>query len=123
MTSNCPVLDHARPLVRFHLPFATGPETVYQTLSMYLLDQYLIMKKGGEPDWQLEQLAAANKDIIKVLTKMRERLQDVSHEKNDILVNALVYLASLRQQVQHVLELQDLPELENAISRLSQQIS
>lgn len=40
-TSGCPVLDHLRPMARFHLPFATPLETSVRSLSMFILAQYL----------------------------------------------------------------------------------
>ena len=40
-TSGCPVLDHLRPMARFHLPFATPLETSIRSLSMFILAQYL----------------------------------------------------------------------------------
>ena len=40
-TSGCPVLDHLRPMARFHLPFAAPLETSIRSLSMFILAQYL----------------------------------------------------------------------------------
>jgi hypothetical protein len=36
-TAGCPWTDRLRPMARFHLPFATELETVYRSLSMFLL--------------------------------------------------------------------------------------
>jgi hypothetical protein len=36
-TAGCPWTDHLRPMARFHLPFASDSETVYRSISMYLL--------------------------------------------------------------------------------------
>jgi hypothetical protein len=36
-TSGCPWTDHLRPMARFHLPFASDAETVYRSISMFLL--------------------------------------------------------------------------------------
>ncbi len=43
-TSGCPVLDHLRPMARFHLPFSSPLETSIRSLSMYILAQYLFNK-------------------------------------------------------------------------------
>jgi len=43
-TSGCPVLDHLRPMARFHLPFSSPIETSIRSLSMYILAQYLFNK-------------------------------------------------------------------------------
>ncbi len=44
VTSGCPVLDHLRPMARFHLPFSSPLETSIRSLSMYILAQYLFNK-------------------------------------------------------------------------------
>jgi hypothetical protein len=36
-TSGCPWTDHLRPMARFHVPFASEAETVYRSISMFLL--------------------------------------------------------------------------------------
>jgi hypothetical protein len=38
-TSGCPWTDHLRPMARFHVPFAGETETLYRSVSMYLLAQ------------------------------------------------------------------------------------
>jgi len=53
--SGCPVMGKLRPLVRFHLPFATTEETQFRSISMYLFAQYLRMKAGRTPDWEMKE--------------------------------------------------------------------
>jgi hypothetical protein len=36
-TAGCPWTDRLRPMARFHLPFASEAETVYRSVSMYLV--------------------------------------------------------------------------------------
>jgi hypothetical protein len=36
-TSECPWTSHLRPMARFHLPFASEAETIYRSISMFLL--------------------------------------------------------------------------------------
>ena len=107
VTSNCPVLDPLRPMVRFHLPFASGHETIYRSVSMYLVEQYFRMKEGGNPDWNLEEFSKIYKNIFKVNQKMRERLQNASEPYRDANSNAIIYLASLGQQMELDLEVID----------------
>ncbi len=38
-TAGCPWTDRLRPMARFHLPFANEAETVYRSVSMYLLSR------------------------------------------------------------------------------------
>jgi len=40
-TAGCPWADRFRPMARFHLPFATEAETVYRSISMFLLAREL----------------------------------------------------------------------------------
>ena len=104
VTSNCPVLDTLRPMVRFHLPFASGHETVYRAVSMYLVEQYFRMKEGGNPDWNLEGFSKMYKEVFHVNQKMRERLQGASEPNRDANTNAIIYLASLGQLLEMDLE-------------------
>jgi hypothetical protein len=41
-TAGCPWTDRLRPMARFHLPFASEAETVYRSVSMYLLAREII---------------------------------------------------------------------------------
>lgn len=90
VTSNCPILDKLRPMVRFHLPFASATETVYRSVTMYLLAQYFKKQKGKKPDWELERLVDIYKEISKVNKGMWNRLSAAS--SYDANVNALIVL-------------------------------
>jgi hypothetical protein len=46
-TSGCPWTDLLRPMARFHLPFASEAETVYRSLTMYLLARELLAASAG----------------------------------------------------------------------------
>jgi hypothetical protein len=41
-TSGCPWTDRLRPMARFHVPFAGETETLYRSVSMYLLSQEFV---------------------------------------------------------------------------------
>jgi hypothetical protein len=90
VTSGCPILDYLRPMVRFHLPFATADETVFRAVSMYLTAQYFRERKGLEPNWNLEGLVALYKEISTVNKGMWNRLSKAS--SFDANVNALIVL-------------------------------
>ena len=90
VASNCPILDKLRPMVRFHLPFASATETVYRSVTMYLLAQYFKKQKGKKPDWELEKLVDLYKEISKVNKGMWNRLSAAS--SFDANVNALIVL-------------------------------
>ena len=40
-TAGCPWTDRLRPMARFHLPFANEAETLYRSVSMFLLSREL----------------------------------------------------------------------------------
>jgi hypothetical protein len=79
-----------RPMVRFHLPFATIEETVYRSVSCYLLGQYFKVKKDKKPDWDLKGLAEAYEEIQKVNLGITNRLRSISDE--DANANAIIVL-------------------------------
>lgn len=90
VTSGCPTMSVLKPMVRFHLPFATIEETIFRSVSCYLLGQYFRLKKGKEPDWNLDRLAKAYQDIQMINVGMTDRLRSISEE--DANANAVVVL-------------------------------
>jgi hypothetical protein len=110
-TSGCPIMDHLRPLTRFQLPFSTSAEMTYRIVSMYLTQEYLRMRQGQEPDWQLDRLRKLYADIRTVNIGMANRVRTAS--KDDASVNAIVILASGGEVVAYTLddELADLAKL------------
>ncbi|PIU19042.1 MAG: hypothetical protein COT16_00350 [Elusimicrobia bacterium CG08_land_8_20_14_0_20_44_26] len=89
-TSGCPILSKLKPMVRYHLPFASVEETVFRAVSTYLTGQYFVMKKGGVPDWNLVKLMVNYGEIEKVNEMMAHRLRSAA--KKDSSVNAVVIL-------------------------------
>ncbi|MBN2425346.1 MAG: hypothetical protein JXR46_13755 [Calditrichaceae bacterium] len=90
VTSKCPIMSKLKPMVRFHLPFASVEETIYRAASTYLLGQYFKYKKGETPDWDLTGLRQIYKDVQKVNIGMAARLRSLSEK--DANLNALVEL-------------------------------
>jgi hypothetical protein len=90
VTSNCPILDNLRPMVRFHLPFATATESIYRIIAMHLVGQYFRKRQGLEPDWDLDKLIDLYKEIGKVNKGLWSRLSKAS--SFDANVNALIVL-------------------------------
>ena len=89
-TSTCPYMDFLKPMARFHLPFSTAEETIVRSVSMYLLHQYFVAKRGSRPDLGLEQLETHYENIQKVNDGILERIKGVA--RNDADVNALIIL-------------------------------
>ncbi len=52
-TSGCPVMDPLKPMVRYHLPFASLEETVFRMVSMYFVGQFLRNHEGKQAEWSL----------------------------------------------------------------------
>ena len=89
-TSGCPVMELLKPMVRFHLPFATLEETIFRMVSMYLVAQYFKRQNGRTVKWDLDGLAKVYADVGVVNRDFAQRLRDAA--KKDANVNALVNL-------------------------------
>jgi hypothetical protein len=109
-TSGCPILDRLKPMVRFHLPFASSLDTAYRAMSMYLMAQFFLEKKGKEPDWNLKNLSKLYGEIEIVNKSFARRLKEITTE--DASVNALVILHSFASYVKFILDKKLLSEIE-----------
>lgn len=89
-SSGCPILDKLRPLVATHLPFASVEETLYRTVSMYLLAQFFRWKRGETPDWEMRDLVANCEDLAAVNAAFGKRILNIN--SLDANLNALVSL-------------------------------
>lgn len=96
-TSGCPIMDHLKPMVRFHLPFASLEETIFRMASMYLMAQYFQKQDGQSPAWTLDGLANVYAQVGLVNRDFALRLRDAA--KKDANVNALVNLDCFAQMV------------------------
>jgi len=90
VVSGCPIMEKLKPMVRYHLPFASMWETKYRALSMYLLAQYFLYKRGKQPDWDLKYLADIYKNIQIVNKSVSQRLRNIKVQ--DATLNALIKL-------------------------------
>jgi hypothetical protein len=89
-TSGCPIMEQLKPMVRFHLPFASLEETVFRMVSMYFVAQYLRRQAGASAEWSLDGLARIYAGVEQVNKNFSERMLGAA--KNDVNVNALVNL-------------------------------
>lgn len=110
VTSGCPIMDKMRPMLRAHMPFSTVRETTYRMLSMYLLAQYFLKARGGEPDWDLVRLKDMFDDIQLVNRHFWSRFASAKIE--DASLNALVILDNLAQYAAFSVDLGMLSETE-----------
>lgn len=89
-TSGCPVLEQLKPMVRFHLPFASLTETIFRMASMFLMAQFLRAQEGKSAVWSLDGLTRVYVEVGKVNRDFAQRLRVAA--KKDANVNALVNL-------------------------------
>jgi hypothetical protein len=111
VTSGCPTMETLKPMVRYHLPFATEEETKYRVLSMYLLAQFFIAKRGGEPDWNLTRLVSMYQDIKLLNKRFSERLSHVT--RKDASLNALTILDWFAESLTFSINEEHLEEIES----------
>ncbi len=102
VTSGCPIMDKLRPMINIHLPFASHKETMYRTLSMYLLAQYFLNKHGKKSDWNMDGLRALYEDINIVNFCFMQRLKSI--KVADASLNAIVQLDISGQNIAFSLE-------------------
>ncbi len=89
-TSGCPIMEHLKPMVRFHLPFASLDETIFRMVSMYLLVQYYRSQDEKQAAWNLDGLMKVYAEVSVVNKDFANRLRDAA--KKDANINALVNL-------------------------------
>ncbi len=89
-TSGCPIMEHLKPMVRFHLPFASLDETIFRMVSMYLMVQYYRHHDGKPAEWGLDGLLKVYGEVSIVNRDFANRLRDAA--KKDANINALVNL-------------------------------
>jgi len=97
VTTGCPIMEKLKPMVRFHLPFASPEETTYRVISMYLFAQYFRYQEGKAPDWDLENLVKIYNDIKIVNQSFFERLSALQIQ--DASLNALAILQNFANYV------------------------
>ena len=90
VSSGCPIMAKLRPMVRFHLPFATVLETTFRTTSTYLLGQFILQKNNKNFDFSLEKLIEIYKEVNRVNLCIAKRIRSVAGK--DASINALVIL-------------------------------
>ena len=109
--SKCPTMSKLKPLVRFHLPFASLEETGYRVISMYLLAQYIKKNNGQEPDWEMKELGELYKEIQIVNSSIAQLLSSL--EEKDTSKNAVVVLNNFATFLTFRLENSHFTEFEN----------
>jgi hypothetical protein len=110
VSSGCPSIAKLKPMVRFHLPFATEDETMYRVLSMYLMAQFFKAKNGGSPDWSLKNLIEIYNDISVTNKCLANRISSL--KAKDASANAIVNLDCFAMFVTSSIQMNMMEELE-----------
>ena len=95
-------MDKLRPMVRFHLPFATPTETLFRTVSHVPYRPVLVDADGKKPDWDLDNLVEFYRSISAVNKGMSHRISNASIK--DANVNAVIILHSFADAVPYFIE-------------------
>lgn len=97
VTSGCPKMNFLRPLARFHLPFSTIEETIVRNVSIYLLGQYFLHKRGGTADLDLRGLKEKYDETGKVYLGLIDRIKTIikSGDANQNTITTLDTFAKL----------------------------
>ena len=89
-TSGCPRMSFLKPMARFHMPFSNANETLIRSLSMHLLTQFCLYKKGDKADYNLDLLEENYKQVNIVNLGIISRIRSMA--KGDASQNAIVIL-------------------------------
>ncbi|MFA7343025.1 MAG: hypothetical protein WC003_01860 [Terrimicrobiaceae bacterium] len=109
-TSGCPIMDRLKPMVLTHLPFPTTDESIYRSISMYLMAQYFRYKNGRSADWSLEKFGDFYEDINLVNQSFVKRLTAIVEK--DASLNALVLLNCFATAARRVIAKERFDEVE-----------
>lgn len=109
-TTGCPIMAKLKPMVRFHLPFASDEETKYRAITMYLMSQYFLYRKGKTPDWDLGALVKIYDEIHTLNKYFCKRLRNFKVE--DASLNAVIILDCFANSVMFSISRNTFRELE-----------
>ncbi len=73
-TSGCPRAAFFRPLAKFHYPLASESETMFRSLTVFLLAEYYLHKQGREAKFDIDGLFAIYGELETVNSAIAERL-------------------------------------------------
>ncbi|MBU0945928.1 MAG: hypothetical protein KJ804_00965 [Proteobacteria bacterium] len=94
-TSGCPSMSILKPMACFHLPFATVEESMFRSVSAYLLRQYFSHKSGENCDFFMHRIQDHYDEVQQVNEGILKRINMTSEMDAD--KNAIITLNSLAQ--------------------------
>lgn len=110
VSSGCPIMGKLKPLLHFHLPFASLEETQVRALSLYILSQYVKWKKGVLPDWDMQGLVMMYEDIRQLNYNVTRKIANL--EIMDTSINSIVILNNFADYVTFTIDERMIDELE-----------
>ena len=81
-------MESMRKLVNFHIPFCSTKETLRRVVGAHLMEQYFVMRDGGQPDWTLERLSVIFSHLAQLNQDFARRLQGTMEK--DAVTNAIL---------------------------------
>ncbi len=94
-TSGCPSMSILKPMACFHLPFATVEESMFRSVSVYLMRQYFSHKQGDNCDFFMHRIQEHYDEVQQVNEGILKRINMTSEMDAD--KNAIITLNSLAQ--------------------------
>ena len=113
-TSGCPHSSQLRAMAKHHLPFASTTETLFRTVSTFLLRQYFVWRRGERPDLELAGLRELYAALQQVNEDFFARVREAT--ARDANLNAVVLLSATSVLVAGSLD-EGLAELESMFSK------
>jgi len=110
VASGCPVMGKLKPLLYFHLPFASVTETEIRALSIYLLAQFVKKIKGEQPDWDMKKLKDIYDDVRLLNYNVSRNIVNLAEK--DASINSLIILNNFAEFVSLLLDEKIIDELE-----------
>lgn len=102
VSSGCPIMAKLRPLLRFHLPFATLEETQLRACGFYLLAQHIKQKMNKPYDYEMKGLFQIYEEIKTLNQNVAQKIAELV--KKDASLNSLVILDTFANYITLSLE-------------------
>lgn len=113
-TCGCPVLARFKPMVRFHLPFASLEETEYRAFTLYALAQLLRGRRHLVRDDGLDGLRRFYDEVQAINRLAACKISAL--QKMDATINGLIILDTFASSVTFSLDEDNLDHMETIFS-------
>ena len=107
----CPILARFKPMVRFHLPFASLEETEYRVFTMYALAQFIRARHNLDWDHRLGGLQKFYEEVLEINQLAARKI--CTTQKKDATINGLVMLDTFAQNASMIIDTDDMAQMEH----------